>query len=290
LTEEEKAKRNKIMARRKSSQAKVLRARILLLTDEGMTVNAIASELGIVKNTVIKWVRRWNGNSELGVSERLEDLPRSRCPDKFTPELICQIIATCCEKPSEYGRPITHWTQREWVDELIKQKLVESISVSEVGRILRENDLQPHRNRYWLNEKINNICSVYANAAITSDELIFSYDEMTGVQALERIADDLPMSAGKPQAIEFEYKRHGTQTLIAGMNVTTRKIIGECGAIRTEEDLKNFIERVITENKGHMKHHFVGDQLNTHKSASLVCLVAKFCGRTHPKPLPIVLR
>jgi transposase len=56
LTEEEKAKRNKIMARRKSSQAKVLRARILLLTDEGMTVNAIASELGIVKNTVIKWV------------------------------------------------------------------------------------------------------------------------------------------------------------------------------------------------------------------------------------------
>jgi putative transposase len=98
-------------------------------------------------------VRRWNGNSELGVFERLEDLPRSVCPDKFTPESICQIIATCCEKPSEYGRPITHWTQREWVDELIRQKLVESISASEVGRILRENDLQPHRNRYWLNVK-----------------------------------------------------------------------------------------------------------------------------------------
>jgi transposase len=288
LTEEEKAKLNKIIARRKSSQAKVLRARIILLDDEGMTVNEIASELGVVKNTVLKWVRRWNGRSALDVAERLEDLPRSGCPDKFTPEQICQIIATCCENPSEYGRPITHWTQRELVDELIKQKIVESISASEVGRILRENDLQPHRNRYWLNvkpdeirnERINNICSVYANAAITSDELIISYDEMTGVQALERIADDLPMLSGKPQAMEFEYKRHGTQTLIAGMNVTTGKIIGECGATRTEEDLKNFIERVITENEGYKRYHFVGDQLNTHKSEALVCLVAEYCGRT----------
>lgn len=101
MTEEEKAKLNKIIARRKSSQAKVLRARIILLNEERMTVNEIASELGIVKNTVIKWVRRWNGSPELGVTERLEDLPRSGCPDKFTPEQICQIIATCCEKPIE---------------------------------------------------------------------------------------------------------------------------------------------------------------------------------------------
>lgn len=288
MTEEEKAKLNKIIARRKSSQAKVLRSRIILLDDEGKTVNEIASELGIVKNTVLKWVRRWNGSSKLDVDDRLEDLPRSGCPDKFTAEQICQIIATCCEDPSVYGLPITHWTQRELADELINQKIVESISVSEVGRILRENDLQPHRNRYWLNvkpdefrnERINNICSVYANAAITSDELIISYDEMTGVQALERIADDLPMSSGKPQAMEFEYKRHGTQTLIVGMNVTTGKIIGECGATRTEEDLKTFIERVITENTGYQKYHFVGDQLNTHKSESLVCLVAEYCGMT----------
>ena len=101
MTEEEKAKLNKIIVRRKSSQAKVLRARIILLDDEGMTVNEIASELGVVKNTVLKWVRRWNGRSALDVAERLEDLLRSGCPDKFTPEQICQIIATCCENPSE---------------------------------------------------------------------------------------------------------------------------------------------------------------------------------------------
>jgi len=288
LTEEEKEKLNKIIAKPTSPQSIALRARIILLAKQGAGIKAIALALGIVKNTVKKWLNRWSQSSELSVIERLQDLPRSGCPDKFTPEQICKIIATCCEDPSVYGRPITQWTQRELMDELIIQKIVESISISEVGRILRENDLQPHRSRYWLNVKpdelrdkrINNICSVYKNAATTSDELIISYDEMTGVQALERIADDLPMSAGKPQAIEFEYKRHGTQTLIAGMNVTTGEIIGECGDTRTEEDLKNFIARVISENKGYKKYHFVGDQLNTHKSESLVRLVAELCKNT----------
>jgi hypothetical protein len=82
-------------------------------------------------------------------------------------------------------------------------------------------------------KKITNICSVYANVATTSDELIISYDEMTRVQALERVADDLPISAGKPQAIEFEYKRRGIQ-IIARLNVTTGKIIGVCGAIHSK--------------------------------------------------------
>lgn len=288
MTEEEQEKLNRIIAKPSSPQSIALRARIILLAKQGAGIKAITLALGIVKNTVKKWLNRWSQSSELDVIERLQDLPRSGCPDKITPEQVCKIIATCCESPSVYGRPITHWTQRELVDELIIQKVVESISISEVGRILRENDLQPHRSRYWLNvkpdefrdERINNICSVYKNAAITSDELIISYDEMTGVQALERIADDLPMSGGKPQAIEFEYQRHGTQTLIAGMNVTTGEIIGECGDTRTEEDLKNFIARVINEKKGYKKYHFVGDQLNTHKSESLVRLVAELCKNT----------
>lgn len=101
MTAEEKVKLNRIIAKRNSSQAKVLRARIILLDDEGMTVNAIASIRGVVKNAVIKWVSRWQGSPELSVAERLKDLPRSGCPDKFTAEQICKVIATCCENPSE---------------------------------------------------------------------------------------------------------------------------------------------------------------------------------------------
>lgn len=105
--------------------------------------------------------------------------------------------------------------------------------------------------------------------------MTISTDEMTGVQALERISEELPMSVGKPIAREFEYKRHGTQTLIAGFNVTTGEVYGICGDTRTEEDFANFIEKSIEKAPEYRKYHFVLDQLNTHKSETLVRLVAK---------------
>jgi len=98
---------------------------------------------------------------------------------------------------------------------------------------------------------------------------------MTGIQALETIAKDLPMSKGKALAREFEYKRHGTQTLIAGFNIATGETHGICGDTRTEEDFRNFIEHTIEKYPNYKKYHFVLDQLNTHKSESLVRLVAK---------------
>lgn len=98
---------------------------------------------------------------------------------------------------------------------------------------------------------------------------------MTGVQALERIADDLPMSSKKPIAREFEYKRHGTQTLIAGFNIATGEVYGLCGDTRTEEDFADFIEKTIEREPSYRKYHFVLDQLNTHKSETLVRLVAR---------------
>ena len=101
---------------------------------------------------------------------------------------------------------------------------------------------------------------------------------MTGIQALERIAEELPMSQGKPLAREFEYKRHGTQTLIAGFNVTTGKVHGICGDTRKENDFSSFIENTIFDNPQYKKYHFVLDQLNTHKSETLVRLVAKHIG------------
>ena len=101
---------------------------------------------------------------------------------------------------------------------------------------------------------------------------------MTGIQALERMADDLPMSPGKPIAREFEYKRNGTQTLIAAIDVASGKIDAECGDTRTEEDFARFIERLIQKNPGYEVYHIVLDQLNTHKSETLVRITAKLCG------------
>jgi len=146
--------------------------------------------------------------------------------------------------------------------------------------------LQPHRTIYWLNakaddkkeERIRDICDVYHRIAKTEDEIVYSVDEMTGIQALERMADDLPMSADKPIAREFEYERHGTQTLIAGMNVATGEIIANCGDTRKEDDFASFIKKLLIKSRDKKACHIVLDQLNTHKSETLVCLVANQCG------------
>jgi len=148
--------------------------------------------------------------------------------------------------------------------------------------------LQPHRSIYWLNpkpdalkdERIEDVCEVYHETSKKEDELVISTDEMTGVQALEQIAEELPMSARKPVAREFEYKRHGTQTVIAGFNVTTGEVHAVCGDTRTEEDFALFIQNTIEDNPKYKKYHFVLDQLNTHKSETLVRLVAKHNGDT----------
>jgi len=100
---------------------------------------------------------------------------------------------------------------------------------------------------------------------------------MTGIQALERISADLPMSVGKPVAREFEYIRNGTQTLIAAMNITTGKTDADCGDTRKEDDFARFISRLVLENPKYKVYHFVLDQLNTHKSETLVRLTAQLC-------------
>lgn len=127
-------------------------------------------------------------------------------------------------------------------------------------------------------ERITEICDVCQQAGKAPDELVLSVDEATGIQALERIADDLPIGPGKPRGREFEYKRHGTQTLIARINAATGEVQGSCGETRTEKDFVNFVSRMIEQHPSYHTYHFVCDQLNTHKSESLVRFVADHCG------------
>ena len=103
---------------------------------------------------------------------------------------------------------------------------------------------------------------------------------MTGIQALERISPDLPMKVGKVQSIEFEYERHGTQTLLGGFNIATGAIQGLIQETRTELDFAELIKYLIEQNPGASVYHFVADQLNTHKSESLVRFVSSFCEDT----------
>jgi putative transposase len=143
LTEEEREILVQITRKHKAEQSMVRRARILLMSDAGVRNQTIAGELGVGNQLVTIWTKRWCETVGKPVLERLQDLPRSGAPDKFTPEQHCLIVALACEKPTDHGRPITDWTQRELAEEAIKQGIVESISPCHVGRMLKKRLAAP---------------------------------------------------------------------------------------------------------------------------------------------------
>ncbi len=118
----------------------VTRARIILLADAGLGVNASVRELGTWDNIVRRWRKRWNSRpANDDVAMRLADEPRSGAPAKYTPEIICLIIALACEQPGdeEGGPPITHWSQQQLADEAVRRGIVKEISQGSVGRFLK---------------------------------------------------------------------------------------------------------------------------------------------------------
>ena len=201
------------------------------------------------------------------------------------------MIALACEPPETSGRPITHWTGKELAEEAIARGIVDSISPSQVNRYLREAQLQPHKSRYWLNTtekdpelfraQVEVVCACYHDAPELyqrHDTHTICVDEMTGIQALERIAAALPMKPGQTERREFEYKRHGTVTLIGNFHVVTGQLIAPTlGPTRTEADFVAHIDRTVKLDP-EARYVFVLDNLNIHCSAGLVELVARLCG------------
>jgi len=151
--------------------------------------------------------------------------------------------------------------------------------------------LKPHLSRYWLNNKrsqdteqfdqeVTAVCDLHASAIELHQQgsHILSTDEKTGIQALERKYPTRPIMAGYVEQREFEYIRHGTQALIANFEVATGRIVTpSIGPTRTELDFVTHIEQTIATDL-YAEWIFITDQLNTHKSESLVRLVACQCG------------
>jgi transposase len=129
-------------------------------------------------------------------------------------------------------------------------------------------------------EKCHDICETYRLAPDRAQAGVetVSIDEMTGIQALERAAPTLPMRAGSVEHQEFEYIRHGTQTLIGGFNVACGKVFVDIGQTRTEEDFACYLERLFAQRSTATPWHLVMDNLNTHCSEALVRLVAREIG------------
>jgi len=284
----------------------VQRASIILLAFAGLSNQDIALKVGLERHQIGVWRRRWqrafhdlvriecteDSPAELrhAIEDVLCDEDRPGSPGKFTAEQLTRLFTLACEPPSKSGLPITHWTGAELAAEAIKRGIFESISVSQVNRLLREAELHPHRSRYWLNTtekdpvafqaQVVMVCATYHDAPnlyFQHDTHTISVDEMTGIQALQRIAATLPMTPGQMELREFEYKRHGTVTFTGNFHVVTGELISPTlGPTRTEADFVAHIEKTIKLDP-HARYVFVLDNLNTHCSASLVEMVARLC-------------
>jgi hypothetical protein len=149
--------------------------------------------------------------------------------------------------------------------------------------------LKPHQSRYWLNgepdeaaeEKMADITGLYEQAPVLLEagERVLSTDEMTGIQALERKHPTIPMGPGRVERREFEYIRHGTQTLIANWDVAQGRIVEpSIGPTREEEDFVEHVRRTVESDPQAKKWHFIGDNLNIHQSEGLVRFVAEYSG------------
>lgn len=290
---------------RTHAKAVVQRATIVLRGFQGLLNGSISLEVGLNRQQVGTWRQRWRDSWEsLCLWERneprrlreaildvLSDAPRSGCPATFTAGQVAQIIAVACEPPELSGRPITSWTHCEIRDEVVDRKIVKSISVAQVGRFLLEAAVQPHRKKMWLNttekdpevfqREGENVCKTYLEApvlALANGTHTVSVDEATALQAIERNAPNKPVQCGSVTKQEFEYARHGTTTLTAGVDVVTGRIVSPTlEPTRTEPEFVQHIARTV---KTDAEADWVAivDCLNTHASESLVMWVAGQCG------------
>ena len=305
MTERQQEVLREIAHSRTSPKHLVQRATIVLRGFERIDNADIAREVGMNASDVGKWRRRWaqrwrgmilieclesRAEFRRAVEKALSDEPRSGNPGKFTPEQITLLLALACEPPDLSGRPITHWTVAELIDEAKKRQIVESISKSQLQRYLDEAELKPHKTRYWLNtkekdpvefqQKVQEVCACYLDAPrLFAEENTHTVctDEMTGIQALERIAATLLMKPGQTECREFEYKRHGTLTYIGNFEVVNGRLIAPTiGPTRTEDDFVQHVAQTVSTDAT-AAWVFIVDNLNTHASEGLVKLVAETC-------------
>lgn len=269
-----------LIARKTATQRDVMRARIALEAHEGHSSTVIARKLGVSVQTVCLWRKRIAQQGAQGIREG----ERSGRPARITHEERLQLIALACEAQEPEGRVTP--TLDEIVARALERGVVEQISRSHVQRILQAGDVRPHRVQQWLHspdpafrERVNEICKLYRRAP--RDAVVLSIDEKTGIQATERKHRGRDPAPGRLRRHEFEYVRHGTQSLIAALDVHTGQVTADCGDRRTQADLLAFMERLAAAYPD-QQVHVVWDNLNTHRAQAVwQAFNARHAGRFH---------
>jgi transposase len=246
----------------------VQRARIVLLAAAGVPNTEIAERLGSSRPTVLKWRDRY---AESGI-EALGDLPRPGRPG--TVDEVTVLVATLADD----GKPPAHLGVTHWSSRLLGKQL--GLAYSTVAKIWRKWGIQPHRVETFkfstdpqLEPRIRDIVGLYL--APPEKAVVVCVDEKTQVQALDRTAPILPLRPGLPERQSYDYKRNGTTSLFAALEVATGRISADaCYQQHTNAEFLTFLKKVA---KAHpkVKLHVVVDNYATHKHPNVKAWLAK---------------
>jgi transposase len=252
------------------AQKHVLRAKIVLKTLGGQNKNSIATELALTRPTVYLWIKRYR---EGGIANFLKDAPRSgRIPSLGEAKEKAIVEATLHNKPAN----ATQWSVR-----LMAQ--VQGVSRMTVQRIWKKYNLKPHLvgtfklgSDLQFVEKVKDVVGLYLNPP--DKALVLSVDEKSQIQALDRMQPGLPLRPGHYATQPHDYKRHGTTTLFAALDMANGRVIGECMPKHRQTEFLKFLRRIDRETAHDLDLHLIVDNYSTHKGEKIQKWLAR-----HPR-------
>jgi transposase len=257
LSDEERSELEALSRRRKTAQALAMRARIVLASAEGLQSKQVAAALGIDQATVGKWRHRFAAQRLDG----LYDEPRSGAPRTIDDARIEAVIVTTLESLPENA---THWSSRGLAKAC-------GLSTSTVQRIWRAFGLQPHRlETFKLSTdpdfvaKVRDVVGLYMSPPDRA--VVLCVDEKSQIQALDRSQPMLPMRPGQPARRTHDYKRHGTTSLFAALDIATGAVIGKCYGRHRAREFRKFLDEIESNVPAGLDVHLVIDNYATHKT------------------------
>src|SRR3954454_125051 len=236
LSEQEERALRSVLRTPSASQQQALRARIVLRAAQGATNTQIAAEAGVSLPTVGLWRRNFARRRLDG----LADAPRSGRPRTIDDDEVQRVLAKTLEQPTDGS---THWSVR-------RLAAATGISPTTVHRIWRDHKLKPHQVRSFkfskdpqLTEKVVDVVGLYL--APPKGALVLCVDEKTQIQALDRTQATLPMKAGKAARMTHDYKRNGTTSLYAALEIATGEVTGACYPQHRHQEFLAFLNQLI---------------------------------------------
>lgn len=258
LTEEERARLESMAHRARSQPLLARRARVVLACGDGLDNYAVARKLRCSLGMVGKWRARF-------LKARLEGLydePRPGAPRKVSDEQVEGVVIQTLESTP---RGQTHWSTRE----LAKTTGLSRMTIS---RIWKAFGLQPHRSDTFklspdplLIEKVRDIAGLYINPP--DHALVLCVDEKSQIQALDRTQPLLPMQPGQLERGTHDYKRHGTTSLFAALDLKTSRVIGQFHHRHRSAEFRRFLDTIEAQVPADLDVHLILDNYGTHKTA-----------------------